>query len=179
MIALAFALTGCVSLDVVGKDAVRAFGDALKAMPAQTDYEASWYIASPDGGAEFHWSGASAQMKAASKPFIDAGLDVSKLDSGDEEWLYYAANFATQPKQTASALAQFEYIASVGRKAIGYHTAMDHYNISLDGGGVFEWAKDLSANDKDIVFVLRAYPRISVRQIALDFSAHQGAWREA
>ena len=38
---------------------------------------------------------------------------------------------------------------------------------------------DTVANRALAASKLRAYPRISVRQIALDFSAHQGAWREA
>ena len=41
---------------------------------------------------------------------------------------------------------------------IGYHAALDHYGVSLGGGNIFEWAKDMDANDKDIVFVLDPAP---------------------
>jgi hypothetical protein len=39
--------------------------------------------------------------------------------------------------------------------------AMDHYGVNLGGGNLFEWAKDLAANDKDIVFVLDPAPLIA------------------
>jgi copper chaperone CopZ len=44
---------------------------------------------------------------------------------------------------------------------IGYHGALDHYGVSLGDGNLFEWAKDMSANDKDIVFVLNPAPFIA------------------
>jgi hypothetical protein len=39
--------------------------------------------------------------------------------------------------------------------------AMDHYGVSLGDGNLFEWAKDMNANDKDIVFVLNPEPFIA------------------
>jgi hypothetical protein len=50
--------------------------------------------------------------------------------------------------------------AKLERKNIGYHAQMDHYNLDLNGA-IFEWAKDLSTNDKDIVFVLNPEPLIA------------------
>jgi hypothetical protein len=38
---------------------------------------------------------------------------------------------------------------------------MDHYGISLGNGNMFEWAKDMTTNDKDIVFVLNPDPFIT------------------
>jgi trans-aconitate methyltransferase len=58
------------------------------------------------------------------------------------------------------AVAQFEANAGYIRQNIGYHTAMDHYNIDF-GNAMFEWAKDMSSNDKDIVFVLNPEPLIA------------------
>jgi hypothetical protein len=37
---------------------------------------------------------------------------------------------------------------------------MDHYGINLGDGNLFEWAKNLNTNDKDIVFVLNPEPFI-------------------
>lgn len=34
------------------------------------------------------------------------------------------------------------------RDSIGYHAALDHYGIDLENGNMFEWAKDISANDR-------------------------------
>ena len=43
------------------------------------------------------------------------------------------------------------------RSALTYHADLDHYGIKLPAGK-FEWAKDESTNDKDIVFVINAKP---------------------
>ncbi|GHU71110.1 hypothetical protein FACS1894184_17480 [Clostridia bacterium] len=159
-LAAALLLTGCTTLDVVAKDSARAFKDVLTVLPAQDGAASEWFLATPDGGAEFRWSGALVQIKAASQPFIGAGLDVSKLDNADDEWIYYAEDFAMEPQTKANAAAQFEYIVGVGRKNVGYHAEMDHYNILLGDGNLFEWAKDMAANDKDIVFALNPEPLI-------------------
>jgi hypothetical protein len=47
------------------------------------------------------------------------------------------------------------------RTAIGYHMAMDHYGVNLGDGNMFEWAKDMTVNDKDMVFVLNPLPFIN------------------
>ncbi|GHU74643.1 hypothetical protein AGMMS49992_16700 [Clostridia bacterium] len=164
----AVVLTGCTSVDVVAKDALRSFKDVLVMLPAQEESTTEWYVEAPDGGAQFHWTGAIVQVKVAAQPFIDAGLDVALLDNADEEWIYFAQDFVMEPKSMSGAAAQFEYIISVGRSALGYHTAMDHYNIALGGGNMFEWAKDMQVNgaskqnqDKDVVFVLNPEPLIA------------------
>ena len=43
------------------------------------------------------------------------------------------------------------------RSVLTYHADLDHYGIKLPAGK-FEWAKDESTNDKDIVFVIAAQP---------------------
>ncbi|MDR0586735.1 MAG: hypothetical protein LBG26_05805, partial [Treponema sp.] len=52
-------------------------------------------------------------------------------------------------------------IVNLKREAIGYHMAMDHYGVNLGGGNLFEWAKDMAVNDKDMVFVLDPAPLIA------------------
>ncbi len=47
------------------------------------------------------------------------------------------------------------------RPMIGYHAALDHYGIGLGDGNMFEWAKDMATNDKDIVFVLNPEPLVA------------------
>jgi hypothetical protein len=68
----------------------------------------------------------------------------------------------------ADPLKQFESNAKGLRDSIGYHTALDHYNVMLGDGNMFEWAKDFAVNgqtdenqDKDIVFVLNPEPLIA------------------
>ena len=51
-------------------------------------------------------------------------------------------------------MASYELYRSQGTKNRRYHAALDHYNVNVGGGNLFEWAKDMGKNDKDIVFVL-------------------------
>jgi len=98
-------------------------------------------------------------IEVDAKPFIDAGLDIAKLpekyisgdkinvgaDLGDENVSYDA---------DVTPTASYEKIVQLKRDYIGYHNALDHFGIDLTEGNAFEWAKDISNNDKDIVFVL-------------------------
>jgi hypothetical protein len=99
-------------------------------------------------------------------PFITAGLDPAKLPDTiavydgkimlgtklGEEVLKYSGE--------VTPLASYEQIVKLKRTAIGYHGALDHYGVNLSGGNLFEWAKDMATNDKDIVFVLNPEPFI-------------------
>ena len=60
----------------------------------------------------------------------------------------------------AKPIDSFNQIVKTRRDVIGYHEKLDHYGISLGNGNMFEWAKDMSKNDKDIVFVLNPQPFI-------------------
>ena len=58
-------------------------------------------------------------------------------------------------------LDAYKTIVSRRPDVIGYHIALDHYGVEVGGGNMFEWAKTLSKNDKDIVFVLDPQPLIT------------------
>ena len=58
-------------------------------------------------------------------------------------------------------LAAYERLVDRYPGRIGYHIALDHYGVDLGGGNMFEWARDLDKNDKDIVFVLDPQPLIT------------------
>ncbi|MDR1465391.1 MAG: hypothetical protein LBJ11_08855 [Oscillospiraceae bacterium] len=95
-------------------------------------------------GAAFRESGGYYWMEIDPSPFLAAGL------------------------RGADGLAFQFMIKNNNRLALGYHAAMDHYNITFGGGNLFEWAKDLRTNgttggpqDKDIVFVLNPEPLIA------------------
>jgi hypothetical protein len=60
----------------------------------------------------------------------------------------------------AKPLDSFKKIVETNRESIGYHAALDHYGVAMGNGNMFEWAKDMSTNDKDIVFVLNPQPFI-------------------
>lgn len=179
LIALSAALltAACSQTDVVGKIAVTSFDALLTKLGDKVSFNAEnnhWVLVSPTGE-HFEWSkdfssnqpDASVVFDAA--PFINAGLDLTKLPKAQYQY-DEAAGRITMPyelsrdafiySKEASALTSFEQIVKTNRKKIGYHAEFDHYGIALGGGNMFEWAKDMSKNDKDIVFVLEPKPLI-------------------
>jgi hypothetical protein len=166
----------CGNLDVVGKDSVSSFDKVLKAAPEALkpdEINGGWSLSAPDNEARFIWSKNYAEsplhdvmIEFNAAPFIAAGLDTAKLPETitvyegkimlgtklGEEVLKYRGE--------ATPLASYEQIVKLKRSAIGYHGALDHYGVNLSGGNLFEWAKDMSVNDKDMVFVLDPEPFI-------------------
>jgi hypothetical protein len=162
-------------LDVVGKDSTASFDKLLQTVPvSKDDVNGGWALLAPDGSSQFIWSKNFAESPLhdvmivfEAQPFIDAGLNPDKLPDGyavfdgvimvgtklGNETLKYAGD--------VTALASYEQIVKLKRSTIGYHGAMDHYGVSLGGGNMFEWAKDMGTNDKDMVFVLNPEPFIA------------------
>ncbi len=168
VVATIFTLTACSQTDVVAKDSVRAFGEIIDAIPAREYEQGRWVIQAPDGTAWFSFDNTSVSMVVDAAAFVAAGLEPSKLENTGEHALNVGRDsiFFTSPSvdmlnQNAkdSPLLQFEDNIKSLREYLGYHTALDHYGIEL-GGGMFEWAKDIAKNDKDIVFVLDPQPFI-------------------
>lgn len=189
MLALSFA--GCASLDVVGKGSAASFETLLNAVPggAQADEgNGGWSITAPDGSSRFIWSKDYSKsslhdvmIEFDAQPFIDAGLDVAKLP---DTVTYYENKLMVGTKLgadelrydgEATPLASFEQIVKLYRSSVGYHSELDHYGIALANGNMFEWAKDMSANDKDIVFVLNPEPFLNA---GVDPNAIEG-WKFA
>lgn len=165
-------LTACGKLDVIGDGSEASFEEVLKAMQARVaadDSFGGWSLQSPDGEARFLWSrdfsktSTDAMLELDAQPFIDAGLDMTKLpadmvsgdkivigtDLGNENITYVGE---------ASPLDSYKKLVKHYRDNITYHTSLDHFGVSLGNGNMFEWAKDMKTNDKDIVFVLNPQP---------------------
>ena len=170
-------LTACQATDVVGKVAVTSFKAVLdKITDKVTDDSANnyWVLQSPMGD-QFEWSkdfsgsNPDAVVDFDATPFINAGLLVEKLPA-DQYQYDKATNRIAMPHEfgqdnftysgNATALDTFKKIVKTHRDIIGYHEVLDHYGIKLGNGNMFEWAKDMSTNDKDIVFVLNPQPFI-------------------
>ena len=164
-------LAACSALDVVGKDSIRAFHKVLRVLPAQGSAQKGWVVTAPDGEACLGIYNDVVSMEVKAKPFVEAGLDLGKLDNSldnvtEDSLVFFSAGFDMLGENIKdSAAAQFEAAASFLRSDIGYHTPMDHYNLSFGGGNMFEWAKNMKTNgttseiqDKDIVFVLNPEP---------------------
>jgi hypothetical protein len=174
---LALTAVSCGQLDVVGKDSVKSFAKVLRQIPQSVtsdEMNGGWSLTAPDGGARFIWSKNYAEsplhdvmLEFNAAPFIAAGLNPEKLP---ENVAFYEVKLmvgtklgqetVTYPGE-ATPLASYEQIVKLKRSAIGYHGALDHYGVNLGDGNLFEWAKDMAANDKDIVFVLNPEPFIN------------------
>ena len=162
-------LTACNKLDIIGDTSIKSFDAVINKLGDQVTQDAEfggWSLTSPDGDVRFLWSedyskttSNDVQLIVKAQPFIDAGLDVSKLPEGvlvgdelvlgtelGEDTLTYSGE--------ATPLSSYEQIVDLYRDNISYHVALDHYGVKLSNGNMFEWAKDMTTNDKDIVFVL-------------------------
>ncbi len=171
-------LVGCSALDVVGKTAVTTYQALLAAVPNSPGLDAAtgrFFVQSP-GGERFEWSrdfsasGPDFLISLDAAPFLEAGLQAEKLPPGR-----YALDPATRRLSLAfeaggerfvwrsepSPLQGFQKIVASNRKLVGYHEALDHYGLALGDGNMFEWAKDMSRNDKDMVFVLNPEPLLA------------------
>jgi hypothetical protein len=170
-------LAGCSALDVVGKTAVRTFQVLLDKSSGNVALEEAtnrWVLASP-GGERFEWSadfsldGPDFRLALDATPYLQAGLNPAQLPTERFQYDPLAKmlslrfeigtdkfNYAGSP----SPLDTFTRIVEKHRAIIGYHEALDHYGIALGDGNMFEWAKDMGKNEKDLVFVLNPEPLI-------------------
>ena len=165
------------NLDVVGKESITSFKAVLAAADDKVtpdEMNGGWSLAAPDGSIRFIWSKDYSKspmhdvmLELDAQPFLDAGLDTAKLP---ESFSFYEGKLMVGTKLgkdelkysgEATPLAAYEQIVSKYRDSIGYHAALDHYGVNLGGGNLFEWAKDMAKNDKDIVFVLNPEPFIA------------------
>lgn len=162
-------LTACGKTDVIGDTSIKSYEKVLNALPDQvaedTAYE-GWSLTSPDGEARFIWTKDfsksdtfDALLEVNAQPFIDAGLDTTKLPEGmvSGDKLLLGTNFGDDSityDGEATPLKSYEQIVKNYRSLIKYHASLDHYGVDLSNGNVFEWAKDMTKNDKDIVFAL-------------------------
>jgi hypothetical protein len=174
---IALIAASCAKLDVVGTDSVKSFEKILKQIPQSVvldEMNGGWALNAPDNSARFIWSKNYAEsplhdvmLEFGAGPFIAAGLDPEKLL---ETIAIYEGKIMVGTKLgqevlkysgEATPLASYGQIVKLKRKSIGYHGALDHYGVNLGDGNLFEWAKDMNTNDKDIVFVLDPAPFIA------------------
>lgn len=178
VLSLAVSLAACQATDVVAKFAVTSFEAVLNKIPekiASDEANNAWALTSPNGerfiwGKDFSREGMpDIMLEFDSQPFANAGLDASKLP---KDIYYYDSNANKLMVRSelgnekftyngeATPLDSFKKLVETHRDNIGYHAALDHYGVALGNGNMFEWAKDMNTNDKDIVFVLNPQPFI-------------------
>ena len=160
-------LVGCTQTDVVAKYGISSFNEVVEVSDVTTDSELNaWSLAAPDGSARFLFSSNfkttaphDVMAEIDAQVFIDAGLDIAKLPVGMfVDGMIMVGQTLGEQEFSATAQAtpesSFKELVKLSRDTLGYHEALAHYGIDLGDGNKFEWAKDLAANDKDIVFVL-------------------------
>lgn len=180
IVAATVLFTGCATTDVVQKYSKQSFSDILKTDPSLvSEGKNNDFILTADGktlltvSRDYSKSEEDIVLSTPIQPFVNAGLDVSKLGKGyraDSTNLYLVTDFGkgTGGKDTPEQ-ALFESVTA-DRKALTYHQALDHYGIVLNGGK-FEFAKDYTKNDKDIVFAIAAKP---LRDLGVDVQDVEG-----
>jgi hypothetical protein len=187
--AISLGLAGCAASDVVAKVAntsFKAVADASGGRVTWSEEDQAWGLSSPTGdtvafSSDFARNTSSGGMADMDKPdvefsfdaapFIAAGLDIAKLpkvdgikyEIEDGRFMYHFELGSDKfgPDAKKSLEATFAEIVRTQRARIGYHEKLDHYGIKLGNGNMFEWAKDMSKNDKDIVWVLNPEPFIA------------------
>ena len=161
-------LTACNKLDVIGDRSIKSFEAVLTVAKNQVSEDQTyggWSLKAPDNTTRFVWSedfgktGMDAFIETDAKPFIDAGLDVSKLPDGmvSGDKIIVGNNFGDKTSVYAGEITPIEsykQIVKNYRDDLKYHGTLDHFGIDLSNGNVFEWAKDMTKNDKDMVFAL-------------------------
>jgi hypothetical protein len=186
--AAAMGAAGCAATDVVAKVAnssFKAVADASTDRVKWSEEDQAWTLASPAGdtvalssdfarnnaGGNVDFDKPDAEFSFDAAPFLAAGLDIAKLpkvdgikyELEDGRFMYHfelgSEKFASDAKKSLEAT--FAQIVATQRGRIGYHEKLDHYGIKLGGGNMLEWAKDMSKNDKDLVFVLDPAPFIA------------------
>lgn len=166
----AIIFAGCSGTDVVSKYSLESFAGIVDQYPrlvkdnTQAD---QYYDFAVDGETvlrishDYKLTGPDdIMLETPLQPFVDAGLDISKLGEGYkviDNMLYLTADYGNGAGTKDNVTdALFASVAS-DRSVLTYHQQLDHYGIKLTAGK-FEWAKDYTENDKDIVFVIKAQP---------------------
>jgi hypothetical protein len=174
---VALALSACQATDVIAKGATSSFDAVTNKLGDKVAFDQkynAWALASPTGErfliAKDFTGNADTIQEFDAKPFLDAGLDITKLpaevfqyDQASNKLLVIGEIGSDKFNNTGEAKISdtFKEIVRTNRNSIGYHAKLDHYGVVMGNGNMFEWAKDMSTNDKDIVFVLNPEPFIN------------------
>lgn len=161
---------GCSNADVVLKYSPKSFDSIVKAFPnlitdkTQTEH---YYYLTVDGITTLkishdydYTAGEDIVMETPLEPFVNAGLDPSKLGAGyrvDGGKLLLVDDYGKGTGMKENVVDSLFESVKYDRKLLTFHQALDHFGVKLTGGK-FEWAKDYTKNDKDIVFVIGAKP---------------------
>ncbi|HML45534.1 MAG TPA: hypothetical protein PKE04_02140 [Clostridia bacterium] len=176
VLGLSLSVTACAqlqnSLDVIGKSSIPTLEAVVNAAPQSAEPENGyWTIQAPDASARVFisrdWSqtGDDLVLEWDAAPFLQAGLDPAQLP---EAYGYDGTAFRIgvplgddgNPGETGTLAEAYGRIVTQAPGLIGYHAQLNHFGVEIGQGNLLEWARDLRANDKDMVFVLNPEPLI-------------------
>jgi len=170
LVALTVFLASCGSTDVVLNYSPGSLDDILEANPklvADNTADTHYYDFTVDGQTTLrisHDYSMTDQEDLAIvtplAPFVAAGLDPTNLSEGyraDKNMFYVTGSYGDGTGQKDNVADSLFESVTFDRSNLTYHEELDHYGIVLTNGK-FEYAKDATTNDKDIVFVLAADP---------------------
>jgi hypothetical protein len=174
--AVLISISGCKNLDIVAKDSVDSFSYVLETLSQKVevnnDSDKFWTLKVPDNSASLYWKkdlndsseDYDIYIVTSLAPFIDAGLDRNKFIQNktdnikvENNNLIIGINIPVKINaniEAKSPIDSFKNLVLQIPAKIGWHAALNHYGLDLGYGFLFEWAKDIVENDKDIVFVL-------------------------
>ena len=183
ILSLAIFAAGCSAADVVLTYSPGSFTKIVKAYPdlvtdtTKTDH---YYSITVDGETtlkishDYSLTGTNDIMITTPlTPFTDAGLDTAKLGGGyavSGNLFELTADYGNGTGMKDTVTASLFDSVKTDRTMLTYHSALDHYGIKLTNGK-FEYAKDYTKNDKDLVFVLAADP---LKALGVDVSNVSG-----
>jgi hypothetical protein len=163
LLSLLILIAGCTSTDVVKREAQSSFEEILAVDSVESSVMDGFaHIIITDG---YHFdlslnpqsTDEDVIMAVMAMPFLDAGLDITKLPSNmrikDDMLLITFEEI--KGSMTYDAKGQMNSLLTNNRTLLGYHAELDHFGIAL-GDHKFEWAKNMATNDKDVVFILSA-----------------------
>lgn len=183
VLSLAVFAAGCAGADVVLKYSPASFTKIVDTYPdlvtdtTKTDH---YYSITVDGETtlkishDYSLTGANDIMIVTPlAPFTAAGLDTAKLGEGysiNGDMFELTADYGNGSGMKDTVTDSLFDSVKADRTMLTYHSALDHYGIKLTNGK-FEYAKDYTNNDKDLVFVLAADP---LKAIGVDVNNVEG-----
>lgn len=172
-------VTGSIQAD----NGLKAFNEIVKTYPENKGFHSAlqhWGFKLPTGEM-FEWSKDMSANKAdfamvmLADPLVEAGLDISKLDTN--EWLYEPAgkddmgadlpnrlirpyNVSDKKQASNGSEDSLRRILKADTGMIKYHDNQKHYALKLGEGNEVQWTEKLGLNDADMIFVLKAEPLV-------------------
>jgi len=155
---------GCAATDVVLKYGRSSFDAIISAFPNLVSSSEGYFVLTADGmtslkvSSDYHAGQDDIVLETPLEPFVRAGLDASRLPEGfraEGDRLYLTTDYGDGAGTHDNVRDSLFEAVKADRMTLSYHKELDHFGISL-ARGKFEWAKDHTQNDKDIVFVISA-----------------------